>query len=295
MSVMLPLSIEPGAGARLRPAPLVQASSGIEVRLIQESSLLSVVIPVYNEARWVGEVVRRVQAAPIGKEIIVVDDGSTDGTADVLATLTEENVRIVSLAQNRGKGSALREGFARARGDVVLIQDADLEYDPGDYPRLLSPLWEGNADVVYGWRRGEGARAFLSAWHRAANRALTELSNFFTGLRLRDMETGLKAFRREVLAGLDLRWARFGFEPEFTAQVARGRRWRVAEVPVSYRGRSYAEGKKIRARDAWEALLCILRWGLFAPERSADHRQQTGLPARGSGTVRQTNGRAGNG
>lgn len=161
MSVMLPLSIEPGAGARLRPAPLVQASSGIEVRLIQESSLLSVVIPVYNEARWVGEVVRRVQAAPIGKEIIVVDDGSTDGTADVLATLTEENVRIVSLAQNRGKGSALREGFARARGDVVLIQDADLEYDPGDYPRLLSPLWEGNADVVYGWRRGGGCESVL--------------------------------------------------------------------------------------------------------------------------------------
>jgi glycosyltransferase involved in cell wall biosynthesis len=235
---------------------------------VPDGFTLSVVIPVYNEQRTVLEVVRRVRAVPIPKEIIIVDDGSTDGTRDVLAGLEgQPGLRVLYQDRNRGKGAALRKGFAEATGDVVLVQDADLEYDPADYPRLLQPILEGHADVVYGSRFTGERHRVLYFWHSVANRVLTLLSNMFTGLNLTDMETCYKAFRREVLAGLTLKCDRFGFEPEVTAKVARRRRgrpaWRVYEVPVSYCGRTYEEGKKIGLRDAFAALLCILRFRFF--------------------------------
>ncbi len=226
--------------------------------------LLSVVVPVYNEARWVRTLVGRVQAVAVPKEVILVDDGSTDGTRAILRELEGGTVRVVYQPANRGKGAALRAGFRQARGDVLLVQDADLEYDPADYPRLLAPIVEGRADVVYGSRFLGGPRRGQTRRHGLANRALTALSNLATGLRLTDMETCYKVFRREVLDGLELRSDRFGFEPEVTAKVARRRpAWRVCEVPVGYSGRSHAEGKKIRLKDAFAAVYCIVRYGLF--------------------------------
>ncbi|HJT78066.1 MAG TPA: glycosyltransferase family 2 protein [Gemmataceae bacterium] len=229
-----------------------------------EDVQLSVVMPVYNEERWVREVVRRVRQVPLAKELIVVDDGSTDGTRAILRELEAEcpDLRLLLLPCNRGKGAALRAGFRQATGDVVVVQDADLEYDPADYPTLLQPILEGRADVVYGSRLAGGGRRGLGPGQYLANRVLTWLSNRLTGLRLTDMETGSKAFRREVLAGLALESDRFGFEPEITAKVARkrGPAWRVCEVPIRYAGRSYAEGKKIGVKDAFSALWCIVRF-----------------------------------
>jgi glycosyltransferase involved in cell wall biosynthesis len=229
---------------------------------------LSVVVPVYNEARWVPEVLRRVRAVPIPKEIIIVDDGSTDGTRELLREVEcDDDVRVLYQPANRGKGAALRAGFRLAGGDVVLVQDADLEYDPADYPRLLQPILDGRADVVFGSRFVGEQHRVLYFWHMVANRVLTTLSNMFTNLNLTDMETCYKAFRREVLEGLELRSDRFGFEPEFTAKVARRRPgrppWRVYEVPVSYAGRTYEEGKKIGLKDAVTALVCIVRYWLL--------------------------------
>jgi len=228
---------------------------------------LSVVIPVFNERNWVRELLRRVQAVPIPKEIIVVDDGSTDGTREMLKDIerTIDNVRVIFHAHNQGKGAALRTGFQRATGDVVLVQDADLEYDPAEYPRLLQPILENRADVVFGSRFIGESHRVLYFWHSVANTVLTTLSNMFTNLNLTDMETCYKVFRREVLSGMKLKSNRFGFEPEFTAKVARQRRptWRVYEVPVSYSGRTYEEGKKIGLKDAFSALFCIFRYWLF--------------------------------
>jgi glycosyltransferase involved in cell wall biosynthesis len=225
---------------------------------------LSVVIPVYNERDWVAELMRRVQAVPIPKEVVVVDDGSSDGTRDVLRKLAEkyDNVRVVLHADNQGKGAALRTGFAHASGDAVVVQDADLEYDPAEYPRLLQPIIEGRADVVYGSRFIGESHRVLYFWHSVANRVLTTLSNMVTNLNLTDMETCYKVFRRDVLKGVQLKSARFGFEPEITAKIARGR-WRVFEVPISYSGRTYEEGKKIGLKDAFSALWCIFRFWLF--------------------------------
>ena len=222
--------------------------------------LLSVVLPVYNEAPTLAEIVRRVLAQPWRKEVIAIDDGSTDGSGDILAALAQQHPDLVvlRLPENRGKGAALRAGFAQVRGDVVIVQDADLEYDPADYAALLVALLDGRADVVYGSRFLGGPHRVLNYHHYIANRALTALSNACTNLNLTDMETCYKAFRREVLVDLPLREDRFGFEPEFTAWVA-ARRLRVYEVPISYSGRDYDEGKKIGWRDGVRAVRVILR------------------------------------
>jgi glycosyltransferase involved in cell wall biosynthesis len=232
---------------------------------IPEDFLLSVVIPVYNEKQWIRELVRRVQEVPIRKEVVLVDDFSTDGTRDILRDMEGGNVRVYYQPVNRGKGAALREGFKHARGSVVLVQDADLEYDPGEYPRLLQPIIENQADVVYGSRFIGESHRVLYFWHYVANKVLTTLSNMFTNLNLTDMETCYKVFRREVLEGVKLKSNRFGFEPEITAKIAKRRNpaWRVYEIPISYSGRTYEEGKKIGLKDAFTALYCIVRYWLF--------------------------------
>jgi glycosyltransferase involved in cell wall biosynthesis len=229
---------------------------------------LSVVIPVYNERATVAELLRRVLAVAIDKEVILVDDGSSDGTREILAGLeSRPGIRVIQHERNRGKGAALRTGFAAAQGDVVLVQDADLEYDPEDYHRLLQPIAAGRADVVLGSRFiGSGPHRVLYYWHYVGNRALTTLSNVFTNLNLSDMETCYKVFRREVLDGLEIEESRFGFEPEIVAKVARGR-WRVYEVGVSYSGRTYNEGKKIGWRDGVRAVWCILKYNLRSARR----------------------------
>jgi glycosyltransferase involved in cell wall biosynthesis len=227
---------------------------------------LSVVIPVYNEREWIREIVRRVEAVPIPKEIIIVDDCSTDGTRDILRELARRSdIRVFYQSHNQGKGAALREGFQQATGTVVLVQDADLEYDPAEYPRLIQPIIENRADVVYGSRFIGESHRVLYYWHYVANRFLTMLSNMVTNLNLTDMETCYKVFRREVLADIRLKSNRFGFEPEITAKVARRRKpaWRIYEIPISYSGRTYEEGKKIGLRDALNALYCIFRFCLF--------------------------------
>ena len=232
---------------------------------LPEGFKLSVVIPVYNEKLWVRQLVERVLAVPIAKEIILVDDCSTDGTRDILRDLASDEIRVFFQDHNQGKGAALREGFSHATGTVVIVQDADLEYDPAEYPRLIQPIIENRADVVYGSRFIGESHRVLYFWHYVANRALTSLSNFFTNLNLTDMETCYKVFRREVLDGLKLKSNRFGFEPEITAKIAKKRNppWRVYEIPISYSGRTYEEGKKIGLRDAFNALYCIIRFWLM--------------------------------
>jgi glycosyltransferase involved in cell wall biosynthesis len=234
---------------------------------IPDGFKLSVVIPVYNEERWLREVVRRVQTVPIPKEIVIVEDCSTDGTRDILKQLESADIRVFYQPYNQGKGAALRRGFQEATGDVILVQDADLEYDPAEYPRLLQPILENRADVVYGSRFIGETHRVLYFWHYVANKMLTLLSNMFTNLNLTDMETCYKVFRREVLHGLTLRSDRFGFEPEITAKIARRRHgqpsWRIYEIPISYSGRTYEEGKKIGLKDAFNAFYCILRYRYF--------------------------------
>ena len=231
-------------------------------------TLLSVVVPVYNEERTIGGLLRAVLAArlPDGVEleIVVVDDGSEDGTVQVIERLAAgAPIRLLRQERNRGKGAALRRGFADARGDFVIVQDADLEYDPREYGRLLTPVLEGKADVVYGSRfMGADAHRVLFFWHYMGNRFLTLLSNALTNLNLTDMETCYKLFRIEVLRRLELREDRFGFEPEVTAKVAR-LNVRIYEVGISYSGRTYEEGKKINWRDGVAALWCILKYGLL--------------------------------
>jgi len=221
---------------------------------------LSVVIPVYNERATIEALLARVSAVAVDKEIIVIDDGSTDGTREWLTGLPASGpLRVLLQDRNRGKGAALRRGFEAARGAVVLIQDADLEYDPADYPQLLAPIEGGVADVVFGSRFLGGPHRVLLFWHYVGNRLLTTLSNVFTNLNLSDVWTCYKVFRTEVLAGLRLHENRFGFEVEITSKVARAG-WRVYEVPISYHGRTYAEGKKITWRDGFSAMWALLRF-----------------------------------
>jgi len=234
-----------------------------------ESRTLSVVVPCYNERDTIRELVRRVQAAPAGglsKEIVIVDDGSSDGTRDVLAQIEQDpelnrGLRIFLQPKNQGKGAALRRGFEEATGDFVVIQDADLEYNPTDYDALLPPLLDGRADVVFGSRFLGGEHRVHLFWHYVTNLGLTTLSNFATNLNLTDMETCYKMFRREVLRKVHLEENRFGIEPELTAKVAR-LGCRVYEVPISYAGRDYSEGKKIGMKDGFRALWCIAKYGI---------------------------------
>ena len=229
---------------------------------------LSVIIPVYNERGTLEKVLRRVARAPMEKEVIVVDDGSDDGTRKILESLLEnadpsDRLRIFFHDRNRGKGAAVRTGIEQAAGDWILIQDADLEYDPQDYPALLAPLLDGRADVVYGSRFLDGAHGTRYLQHYLANRFLTFVSNLMTGLNLSDMETGYKVFRRQVLDGIRLLSNGFEFEPEITAKVAR-RGYRIYEVPISYNSRSYQEGKKITWVDGVKALWALLRFRFFS-------------------------------
>ena len=221
---------------------------------------LSVLVPCFNEEATVTTVLERVLASPYTEQVVVVDDGSTDRTLELVGRVADPRLEVISQGVNRGKGAALRTGVARCRSPYVIVQDADLEYDPGEYGVMLAPLLDGRADVVFGSRfHGSRPHRVLYYWHSVGNRFLTTASNMMTNLNLSDIETCFKAFRREVLESIELEENRFGFEPEVTAKVASGR-WRIYEVGISYSGRTYAEGKKIGWRDGVRALVCIVKY-----------------------------------
>ena len=226
---------------------------------------LSIIVPVYNELDTISEVVNRISKLDLDKEIIIVDDGSTDGTSELLNNKFngQDDIKIVLHSNNYGKGMAVRTALKSVEGDIVIIQDADLEYNPDEYPILLEPILEGRADVVYGSRFiGKGPHRILFFWHYAGNKLLTLISNMFTNLNLTDMETGYKVFKSEVIKDITIKQNRFGFEPEITAKFAK-KRLRIYEVGISYAGRTYDEGKKIGWKDGFVALWCILKYNLL--------------------------------
>ncbi len=223
---------------------------------------LSIVIPVYNEKDTIDEIVRRVQNVELEKEIIIVDDCSNDGTRERIKRMSENNIKKLFHEKNKGKGAALRTGLQHVSGDIVIIQDADLEYNPNEYSSLIEPILDGRADAVYGSRFLGGPHRVLFFWHYLGNKILTTLSNMLTNLNLTDMETCYKVFKAEVIKNINIRSNRFGFEPEITAKLAK-RKCVIYECPVSYSGRDYTEGKKVRWKDGVVALYCIIRFRLF--------------------------------
>ena len=253
-----------GASAKVCPfcGFIVEASvlaSALKPYIIPPSLMISVIMPIYNEKDTVKTIIEKVQAIQINKEVIVVDDGSTDGTHDVLSQIKAENLKICRHKKNQGKGAAIRTAIEHVKGDIVIIQDADLEYDPQDYYRLIEPIVDGRADVVYGSRFIGEVHRVLLFWHYLGNKLLTTLSNMFNNLNLTDMETCYKVFKAEVLKGIKLKSNRFGFEPEITAKVAK-KKCRIYEMPISYSGRDYTEGKKIGWKDGLAAFVHIVRF-----------------------------------
>ena len=226
----------------------------------KEKSSLTVIVPVFNEATTIEEIIRRVENTGLVSEIVAVDDGSTDGTRDILGQMEKKKrIKLVLHDKNQGKGAAIRTGLREAAGDLILIQDADLEYDPRDYPALLQPIQEGLAEVVYGSRFLGAARRPILFWNMLANKILTLVTNILYNNILTDMETGYKMFKREVVQGLNLRAKRFDFEPEFTAKILK-RKYRIYEVPIRFTPRFYGEGKKIKMKDAFEAMWALLKY-----------------------------------
>lgn len=227
--------------------------------------ILSIIIPCYNEAKTIISLIDAVKKSPVkNREIIIVDDGSKDGTRDILSNLNDPEVRIIFHSKNKGKGAALRTGFSEAKGDICIVQDADLEYDPQEFPLVIQPILDGKADVVFGSRFQSGRpHRVVYFWHRIGNGLLTLMSNFFTDLNLSDMETCYKAFRREVIQSVNIKENRFGFEPEVTAKISK-MDIRIYEVGISYYGRTYDEGKKIGWKDGVRAVYCILKYNLWA-------------------------------
>ena len=227
--------------------------------------ILSIIIPCYNESKTINSLIEAVKKSPVKKrEIIIVDDGSKDGTRDILSELNDPEVRVIFHAQNQGKGAALRTGFNEAKGDICIVQDADLEYDPQEFQIVIQPILDGKADVVFGSRfQGGRPHRVVYFWHRIGNGLLTLMSNFFTDLNLSDMETCYKAFRREVIQSINIKENRFGFEPEVTAKISK-MNIRIYEVGISYYGRTYDEGKKIGWKDGIRAFYCILKYNLWA-------------------------------